>query len=331
MIFIESTSTDPAYNLALEQFVFDCMDRNQRYFMLWQNDHTVVIGKNQNAFAEINQKVAEEKHISVVRRLSGGGAVYHDLGNINFTFILDAKDILDLDIHLFCQPIKELLCSLGVPAQINGRNDIVIDGKKFSGNAQYLRQERMMHHGTLLFDSDLSVVSSVLNVSEDKFESKAAKSVKSRVTNLAPFLPAGMTIETFKAYLIKYIMGEEQVEPYHFSPEELTEIEKIKKERYDCWSWNYGTFPACSIKKRRRFENCGTIEVYMDAENGVLTDIRFFGDFFSVSDPEKLAALLKGTRLERSALEERLASCQIDLYFHALQKEEFLSLLLESK
>ena len=126
MVYIESPSTNPAFNLALEQYVFDRMDRSQEYFMLWQNDNTVVIGKNQNAFAEVNQKVADAKHISVVRRLSGGGAVYHDLGNLNFTFILDAKDATDLDIRLFCQPIAELLRSLNVPAEVNGRNDISI-------------------------------------------------------------------------------------------------------------------------------------------------------------------------------------------------------------
>ena len=211
MVYIESPSTNPAFNLALEQYVFDRMDRSQEYFMLWQNDNTVVIGKNQNAFAEVNQKVADAKHISVVRRLSGGGAVYHDLGNLNFTFILDAKDATDLDIRLFCQPIAELLRSLNVPAEVNGRNDISIEGKKFSGNSQYLKQGRIMHHGTLMFHSDLSVVADVLNVSADKFQSKAAKSVKARVTNIAPYLPEGFTLAQFKALLLKYILKEENV------------------------------------------------------------------------------------------------------------------------
>ena len=211
MVYIESPSTNPAFNLALEQYVFDRMDRSQEYFMLWQNDNTVVIGKNQNAFAEVNQKVADAKHISVVRRLSGGGAVYHDLGNLNFTFILNAKDATDLDIRLFCQPIAELLRSLNVPAEVNGRNDISIEGKKFSGNSQYLKQGRIMHHGTLMFHSDLSVVADVLNVSADKFQSKAAKSVKARVTNIAPYLPEGFTLAQFKALLLKYILKEENV------------------------------------------------------------------------------------------------------------------------
>ena len=181
--------------------------------MLWQNDNTVVIGKNQNTFAEVNQRVADEKHITVVRRLSGGGAVYHDLGNLNFTFILDAKDATDLDIRLFCQPIAELLRSLGVPAEVNGRNDITIEEKKFSGNSQYLKQGRVMHHGTLMFNSDLSVVAEVLDVSADKFQSKAAKSVKARVTNIAPYLPDGFTLAQFKTLLLKYIRKTEDIQP----------------------------------------------------------------------------------------------------------------------
>ena len=280
MVYIESPSTNPAFNLALEQYVFDRMDRSQEYFMLWQNDNTVVIGKNQNAFAEVNQKVADAKHISVVRRLSGGGAVYHDLGNLNFTFILDAKDATDLDIRLFCQPIAELLRSLNVPAEVNGRNDISIEGKKFSGNSQYLKQGRIMHHGTLMFHSDLSVVADVLNVSADKFQSKAAKSVKARVTNIAPYLPEGFTLAQFKALLLKYILKEENVQPYVFSAEELAEVEKIKRERYDKWEWNYGFSPSYSVEKSRRFEGCGKIEVHMNTEDGSITDLQFFGDFF---------------------------------------------------
>ncbi len=331
MIYIDSPSTDPAFNLALEQYVFDHMDRNQEYFMLWQNANTVVIGKNQNAFAEVNQKIADEKNISVVRRLSGGGAVYHDLGNLNFTFILDAKDATDLDIRLFCQPIADMLLSLNVPAQVNGRNDITIEGKKFSGNSQYLKQGRIMHHGTLMFQSDLSVVADVLNVSADKFQSKAAKSVKSRVTNIAPYLPADFTLEKFKALLLKHILKTETVEPYVFSEAELAAIEQIKKDRYDKWEWNYGSSPAYNVEKSRRFEGCGKIEVHMNTENGTITDLQFFGDYFGVSDSAELAQMLKGVKLERSALEKCLAACPIEQYFHGLEKEAFISLLLQSE
>lgn len=331
MVYIASPSTDPAFNLALEQYVFDCMDRSKEYFMLWQNDNTVVIGKNQNAFAEVNQKVADAKNISVVRRLSGGGAVYHDMGNLNFTFILDAKDATDLDIRLFCQPIAALLRSLNVPAEVNGRNDITIDGKKFSGNSQYLKQGRIMHHGTLMFDSDLSVVADVLRVSQDKFQSKAAKSVKSRVTNIAPYLPAGFTLAEFRRLLLQYILKTDEIHPYVFSAAELAAIEKIKAERYATWEWNYGHSPAYHVEKSRRFENCGKVEVHMNTADGVITALQFFGDFFGVKDTQELAQRLLHTKLERKALEDRLAPCKIEQYFHGLQKDELLDLLLQSE
>lgn len=331
MVYIESHSTDPAFNLALEQYVFDCMDRSKEYFMLWQNDNTVVIGKNQNAFAEVNQKVADAKNISVVRRLSGGGAVYHDMGNLNFTFILDAKDATDLDIRLFCQPIAALLRSLKVPAEVNGRNDITIDGKKFSGNSQYLKQGRIMHHGTLMFDSDLSVVADVLHVSQDKFQSKAAKSVKSRVTNIAPYLPAGFTLDEFKHLLLQYILKTNEIHPYVFSDAELSAIEKIKAERYATWEWNYGHSPSYHVEKSRRFENCGKVEIHMNTADGVITALQFFGDFFGVRDTAELAQRLLHTKLERKALEDCLAPCKIEQYFHGLQKEELLDLLLQSE
>ena len=188
-----------------------------------------------------------------------------------------------------------------------------------------------MHHGTLMFHSDLSVVADVLNVSADKFQSKAAKSVKARVTNIAPYLPEGFTLAQFKALLLKYILKEENVQPYVFSAEELAEIEKIKKERYDKWEWNYGFSPSYSVEKSRRFEGCGKIEVHMNTEDGSITDLQFFGDFFGVKDSADLAKALIGTKLEQQALESRLADFDIAQYFHGLEKNDFLNLLLQSE
>ena len=331
MIYISSESTDPAFNLALEQYVFDEMDKNEEYFILWQNDNTIVVGKNQNTFEEVNQKAADERRVRVVRRLSGGGAVYHDMGNMNFTFILDAKDLENLDIKLFCKPIAELLQSLGVPAEVNGRNDITIEGRKFSGNSQYIKRGRIMHHGTLMFDSDLSVVAEVLNVSADKFQSKASKSVRSRVTNIAPYLPEGFTLAQFKELLVKYIMKADAVTPYKFSEEQLAAIRKIKEERYDKWEWNYGRSPAYSVKKSRRFDNCGKIDVHMNTKNGVITETEFFGDFFGLVETAELSELLAGARLERGALTELLSDVDIERYFHGLTKEDFINLLLQTE
>ena len=153
--YLDLMTTDPSYNLAMEQYVFDCLPRDRMYFMLWQNDNAIIVGKYQNTIAEINEEAVRERGIRVVRRLSGGGAVYHDMGNLNFTFITDVGESNALDLKLFCEPVVRTLATLGVKAEVNGRNDITIDGKKFSGNSQYIRQGRVMHHGTIIFPYSL--------------------------------------------------------------------------------------------------------------------------------------------------------------------------------
>ena len=183
--YLDLMTTDPSYNLAMEQYVFDCLPRDRMYFMLWQNDNAIIVGKYQNTIAEINEETVRERGIRVVRRLSGGGAVYHDMGNLNFTFITDVGESNALDLKLFCEPVVRTLATLGVKAEVNGRNDITIDGKKFSGNSQYIRQGRVMHHGTIMFDSDLSVVGEALRVDPTKIQTKGIRSVRSRVTNVA--------------------------------------------------------------------------------------------------------------------------------------------------
>ena len=330
MKYIESASSDPRFNLALEQYVFEHMDKSEEYFMLWQNHNTVVVGKNQNTFSEINKQITDENNVTVVRRLSGGGAVYHDMGNLNFTFILDCQEQESLDIKLFSRPVAEMLNALGVPAQVNGRNDITVDGKKFSGNSQYIRNKRIMHHGTIMISSDLDFVSKVLNVSQDKFVSKAAKSVKSRVTNLNQYLPKDIGVEEFKKLLVKYVLKDENIKPYVFSDEEIESIKKIQEERYNLWEWNYGFSPACEIKRTRRIEGVGGFEVYMNTEKGIIKNIKIYGDYFGLLPITELEKKLIGTELNESSLLERLSNVQIDSYFHGMKEREFIELLTVS-
>lgn len=328
MVYLTSPSTDPAFNLALEQYVFDKMDRSKEYFMLWQNDNAVIVGKNQNTFAEVNPKIIEEKGVKVIRRLSGGGAVYHDLGNLNFTFIMDAKNTEELDIKLFCEPVAALLQELGADATINGRNDITIAGKKFSGNSQYLKEGRIMHHGTIMFDSDLDLVAAVLHVAGDKFQSKAAKSVKSRVTNVKPYLKEMLSLADFQTRLVAHIFGGQAVETHEWTEEELAEVRKLQAERYDLWEWNYGKSPEYSVQKERRIEGCGKIEAHMNTREGVITDLAFYGDFFGVKDHAVLSTLLVGTELKKAAIMQALEHEDIEKYFHGLSKEQFIDILL---
>ena len=327
--YLDLTTTDPAFNLAMEQYVFDSLPRDRMYVMLWQNDNAIIIGKHQNTLAEINEAYVREKGIKVVRRLSGGGAVYHDMGNLNFTIIADVEDSAQMDFKLFCQPVVRALQKLGVQAELNGRNDMTIDGKKFSGNAQYQKNGRVMHHGTILFDSDRSVLANALQVDEEKIKAKGVKSVRSRVTNVRPHLPQDLTLPQFRALLLQSILEETPGDAYPLTAEDLAAVESLRQTRYDTWQWNYGASPACTVKKRRRFEGCGTVEAYLDIKHGAIDGIFFRGDFFSTEDPAGLADLLQGCPLEETALQARLAGLSASRFFHGLQTADLLSLLCQ--
>jgi len=332
MYYIESSSTNPYFNLALEQYAFDTLSVDRDIFMLWRNDNAIIVGKHQNTIGEINAPYVKEKNIRVARRLSGGGAVYHDLGNVNFTFITTAGDLGSFDFASFCRPVVRALGMLGVTAEINGRNDMTIDGKKFSGNAQYCKRGRVMHHGTILYDSDLSVVADALVVSQDKIESKGLKSVRSRVANVKDHMPESVPVERFMAALRDALFSEfheNAMQAYTLSPADLAAVETLRRDVYDTWDWNYGASPAWSITKKRRVEGCGSIEVHMNVEKGVITDIAFFGDYFGNADASALAPLLAGRRPEEEELRNALAGVDIGEYFHNLEMDDFVALLVQ--
>jgi len=327
--YIESGKIDPCYNLALEQFVFDSLDRSHGYFMLWQNRNSIIVGKNQNTSAEINTNFVNAHNISVVRRLSGGGAVYHDLGNINFTFISDAKENETRNFFVFRELIQKALISFGVPAEISGRNDITIDGKKISGSAQYIRQGRIMHHGTLLYDSDLDMLANALDPLNDKIKSKAIQSVKSRVTNIRPYLKTDLSVKDFFTSLKEFMFNSLNLREYKLSDEEEAEVEKLRQNVYSQWSWNYGASPPYNARKTRYIENCGLIEILLDIEKeGIIKNIAFYGDFFSNNDLSELGAMLTGHHLNYNELDKALQKTEISNYIYNLDKKEFISVLL---
>jgi lipoate-protein ligase A len=327
--YIESSSTDPRYNLALEQFVFDSLDRQHSYFMLWQNDNSIIVGKHQNTIAEINTSFVNEHKINVVRRLSGGGAVYHDLGNLNFTIITDAQGA-SIDFASFCRPIQKALVSFGVPVEISGRNDMTVEGKKFSGNAQYIKEGRVMHHGTILYDSDLGILSKALNPGDDKIESKGIKSVQSRVTNIRPYMKANMPVTEFWLALKSYMISDFDMKEFPFNEEHSAAVESLKEKVYSDWNWNYGKSPAHTVQKIRRIEGCGKIEILLDvAKNGIIKNISFYGDFFSNRDLAELSGILTGHYLEYNEIKNLLKEIDINEYFRALDCDNFIALLFE--
>jgi len=326
--WIDLRTTDPTYNLAAEQYVFDELPRDSSYFMLWQNDNAVIIGKYQNTYAEIDSDYVSAHGIKVVRRLSGGGAVYHDMGNLNFTFITDAGDSEQLNMRLFCEPIVRTLAVLGIRAEINGRNDMTVEGKKFSGNSQYMRGGRIMHHGTLMVSSDLSVLMNALRVDSSKLESKGMKSVRSRVTNLSEHTENGIDLDDFRRLLIENIAEVGGGTEYRFSEEDLRGIEKLQAERYSQWDWNYGKSPSGIIRCSERVEGCGKLEIYIETEHGLISSAQFCGDFFSAREPSELAEILSGCRYSRESLGERLGTVEISDYFYGLTLSRFLDMIV---
>lgn len=328
--YLDLTTTDPSYNLAMEQYVFDCLPRDRMYFMLWQNDNAIIVGKYQNTLSEINLEAVGRRGIRVVRRLSGGGAVYHDMGNLNFTFITDAASGTALDMKLFCQPVVRTLAALGVHAEVNGRNDITIDGKKFSGNSQYLRQGRVMHHGTIMFNSDLSVVSEALQVDPTKFQTKGVRSVRSRVTNVADHLDRPVSLPEFRRILLENILRENPGQPYPLTPENLAAVEKLREERYAAWDWNYGQSPACTVLRRCRVEGCGLVEAYISVDSGLISAIAFRGDFFSAVEPEELAPRFVGRTPDQAGFAAALEGVDVSRYFAGLQNDQLIEILCQA-
>ena len=324
--YLDLTTTDPAWNLAVEEYVFDRLPKDRMYVMLWQNDHAIIIGKHQNTLAEINEGYVKEQGIRVVRRLSGGGAVYHDMGNLNYTIIADAQEN-SLDFGRFCDIVIRALAKAGVQAQRNGRNDMTIDGKKFSGNAQYVRNGRIMHHGTILFDSNMSVLAGALQVDPSKIQAKGIKSVRSRVTNVRPYLPEDLTLEQFRAFLLESILEQFPGEKYELNETDMSTISALKDRRYGTWEWNFGHSPACTVTKKQRFDGCGSVEAYINMKKGCIQNISFRGDFFAAEDPSILTEVLVGCPLEDSALKERLQNYNISRFFVGLDTEKFLQLL----
>lgn len=327
-VYIEVNTTDPSFNLALEEYVFEKMPRDREYFLTWRNDNAIIIGRHQNTAAEVNEAFVKEKNIKVVRRLSGGGAVYHDLGNLNFTFIVDAQPGQKVDLRKFCQPIADTLCALGAKAEVDGRNDILIDGMKVSGNAQYVRQGRVMHHGTILFDSDMSVLGQALIPDPAKAQAKGVKSVRSRVTNVRYCLKKDMTLEEFREALSHSLMTE-GFERYELTEEDISAIQELADRRYTQWEWNYGYCEEGTLVRKKRIEGCGTVEAHITLKNDLITGLQFRGDYFSTLSPEGLSKKLLGLPLNAKALETALEDCNPGDYITGLITRELVTLLCD--
>ena len=328
MLFVNNQNEhNPAVNLALEEYILRQSQVDEDLLLFYVNSPSIIIGRHQNTLEEINQEYVQAHNIHVVRRLSGGGAVYHDLGNLNFSFVTNYMPDNFRNFRKFTEPVVHSLAKLGIKAELSGRNDILVDGRKISGNAQYVTKNRMVSHGTLLFDTDLSQVSKALNVSTSKISSKGIKSVRSRVANISEFLIQPMDIEQFRAHILAtYFEEAAEIPTYPLNTNDWGAIHHLSNERYSKWDWNYGSSPDFNIQKKQRFPG-GEIDARLKVEKGIIKSIRFYGDFFAESDIEELEKLLIGIRYVPIEIEQVLKSVNFEQYFSGLDFKTFTEFL----
>lgn len=333
MLFVPNENNDPRINLAIEIFLLQEMKVDEPILLFYINEPSIIIGRNQNTIEEINKDYVDAHGIHVVRRFSGGGAVYHDFGNLNFSFIMPDDGNSFRDFEKLTKPIVQALHEMGVEgAQLKGRNDLVIDDMKFSGNAMYATNGRMFAHGTIMFDSDINEVVNALKVRKDKIESKGIKSIRSRVTNIKPFLPKDkqdMTTEAFREEILLKIFGVDsvdQVKTYTLTEEDWVKINEISDKYYRNWDWNYGKSPAFDIERRKRFP-LGSIEVRFNVQEGKITEAKIYGDFFGLGDIADVEQAFIGTRYDKSALKDVIDQIDVKKYFGNITPEDLLELV----
>ena len=318
MKIVKNDITAPHMNLALEEWLMQNVSDD--VFMLWQNEPSVIIGRYQNAYAEFDLSYAEKNAIKIARRLSGGGAVYHDFGNLNFTFIVDDYGE-DINFTRFLEPIIKTLKEHGASVEMSGRNDLLIDGMKVSGNSQCRKYGRILHHGTLLYHFDPDVMSNILKVNADKLKSKGISSVRSRVTSLCKYIDC-KDLNELRNAIEEKVNGDE----YVLTEEQLREVKALCDEKYSKWEFIYGTSKSFSKSVNQHFDG-GNVTVDLDSDGGIIKEIRIYGDFFSFSDVSDAEKALVGVRLEKSEIISALKNAKFDIYKITL--EEISSLILK--
>jgi lipoate-protein ligase A len=321
MLIVDLKTTNPYVNLATEEYLL--YHRKEDFFVLWQNEPCIVVGRNQNTLAEINHEYVTEHHIPVVRRLTGGGAVFHDLGNLNYTFIeADAKDKFG-NYGVFSTPVLQVLHKMGVPATLSGRNDLLVDGKKICGNAQTMFHGRMMHHGCILFSANVNHLVDALKVNPLKIQSKGIQSVRSRVTNIADHLTQPMTVTDFRRLLLEEVLGGQDNELYELTPHDQEQIEILYREKYSTYEWNFGFKKDYSFCKDTLF-SAGLVTLSMDIKEDKIAALSVKGDFFGIADVAEFEQAMLGTPYEPSAILERLNTLDFSSYFAGISSEEFI-------
>lgn len=325
MLCIKHHSTDAFFNIATDEYIFKHLKED--CFMLWRNDNAIIVGKHQNTQAEINHEYVKERGIKVVRRLSGGGAVFHDLGNLNFSFTRTGDSYEMIDFERYTKPIIEVLKELGVNAKFEGRNDLTIEGKKFSGNAEHVFKNKVLHHGTLLFSSEMKDISGALKINPLKYKDRGVKSVPNRVTNISDHLPKKISLDEFTDKVMNYITSSfPDARMYEFTEEDLAAIQKIRDDKYSTWEWNFGYSPDYNFRQGARTTG-GTVEMNMNVANGVIQEVKITGDFFHIRDISPIEQALKNTKHNEEEIRSVLKQFDLEEYFSKITEDDLVAIM----
>lgn len=328
MIYLKCDSDSANFNFALEKYAMEELDLSDEYFMFWRTAPTLMVGRYQNTLAQINMPVAKANNINIIRRISGGGTIYTDLNGWQFSFIIKnngASQAKQIDFEHFTKPILDALHTLGVPACLSGRNDLVVEGKKISGNAQYVRKGVTLHHGSLLFDTNLENLVRALKPDDEKLVSKGIQSVRQRVANIAEYLEDEISTLEFRDVMLRHLL--KNVETYTLSSADIKRVNEIKQARFDTWEWNFGNNPKYNISKEKRFTG-GKLCVQSYVEHGKISDIRFYGDFFAKEGPDKLASKLLGCLYKEDEIKKVLLENGAEHYFHNISIDNIMDCIL---
>jgi len=325
MLCILSPYTDPYFNLASEEYLLKY--RCEEIFLLYRNSPSMVVGKHQNTLAEINLPYIQEHSIPVVRRISGGGTVFHDLGNLNFCFITDEKEGQLVNYRKATMPVINAMGQLGLEVHLGKRNELLLNRLKISGTASHVYKKRALHHGTLLFSSQMKQLDSALKSSGKSFSDRAVKSVRSKVTNIQDHLHEFMEVEEFQDRLFDLVSsGLEEAIQYEYSEEDLKEIRKLSESRFSTWEWNFGYSPTYQFHKGLVFD-AGRVDLHMNVEKGIIKELKIEGDFISETSIRCLEELVKGSIHDPETLRSRISAIEVNEFISGLKNEEFLSLM----
>ena len=325
MRYLKNPSTNPYYNMAFDEYCLESLPIDEPIFFLWQNRPAVIVGYNQEVNTEVNLDYLKEKGIDLVRRVTGGGAVYHDLENLNYTIVGRSED-LERDYPEYAALMMKALQALGVPATLSGRNDILVEGKKVSGFAKRVCKNRLMVHGTLMYNVDVDVLTHVLNPSTTKLQSKGIASVRSRVTNLCNYLPELSDIQAFKNRLEEILSNNYSDAEYKLSEADLAHIQQLTDEKFATWEWNYGRSPKATLVHSARLA-CGTVEIHLTLAENRIASCRFGGDFLGNLPASDIEKALTGIPYEINEIRKCLSKLEISRYFDRVSADNLLEMM----